>query len=102
MALIAVLPFWPAVVANAVSGVFNMLFFVPGLTMVQERAPRNVRARALSTRDALTTVGIFASYALATALTTQMPADALLSAMGTALAGMTLVATALVPALRER
>lgn len=102
MALIAFLPFWPAVVANGLSGIFNMLFFVPGLTMVQERAPRNMRARALSTRTALTTVGIFASYALATALTTQMPADALLAAMGTALAGITLVATALVPALRER
>ena len=37
------------------------------ITQVQERAPRNMRARALSTRYALTMLGVFASYALATA-----------------------------------
>lgn len=102
MALVAVLPFWPAVIANTASGAFNMLFFVPGITQVQERAPRDMRARVLSTRYALTTLGVFTSYALATAFVAVVPADAMLSAMGTALAGITLVATALVPALRER
>ena len=45
MAILAVLPFWPALIMNGVSGVFNLLFFVPAMTIVQERAPE-LRARA--------------------------------------------------------
>jgi MFS family permease len=102
MAVVAVLPFWPAVVANSLAGAFNILFFVPGITMAQQRAPRDARARVLSSRSAIMAMSIFASYATATYLTTRVAADTLLAAMGIALAGLALTAAALVPALRER
>jgi len=102
MALVAVLPFWPAVVANGVSGIFNMLFFVPGITLAQERAPSEARARVLSSRSAIMAVGIFVSYALVTALATAAAPQVLLVAMGLGLATMTVLATTLAPALRER
>ena len=66
MVLVAVLPFWPAVFVNAASGVLNMLFFVPGVTMTQERAPRHALGRVLSTRGALLSLSVFVSYGLAT------------------------------------
>jgi MFS family permease len=101
MALLAALPFWPAAFVNGVSGVFNILFFVPAITLAQERAPCSSRARVISSRGALLAVGIFASYAMATALTTWIaPAD-LLTAMGAALTVLA-AAAALVPTLRER
>lgn len=102
MALVAILPFWPAVIANCFSGVTNMLFFVPGVTMVQERAPRDARARVLSSRSALIGVGVFVSYAAVTALVTTVQPAVLLALMGLTLAAMTALAAALVPALRER
>jgi hypothetical protein len=102
MAFVAVLPFWPAVVANGLSGAFNILFFVPGLTLVQERAPNDARARVLSSRSAIMAVGIFVSYGLVTALTTWAEVDVLLAVMGLTLTAMTVVAAMLVPVLRER
>jgi MFS family permease len=101
MALVAILPFWPAALVSILSGAFNIFFFVPGITLAQERAPRAARARILSTRSALMAVSLFASYALATALTTRVSAQDLLATMGTALAVIA-VAAAAVPVLRTR
>lgn len=101
MGLLAVLPFWPAVVVNGMSGIFNILFFVPSITLTQERAPRSARARVLSSRGALMSVSMFTSYALATVLTTRVSASVLLATAGAALAVMAAAATA-VPALRQR
>lgn len=101
MVLVAVLPFWPAVVANSVSGAFNVLFFVPGITITQQRAPNHARARVLGARGALMAVSIFASYAIATVLVTRVEPQVLLGVMGLTLAVATLPAP-LVPALRAR
>jgi MFS family permease len=101
MGLMAVLPFWPAVLVNGVSGVCNILFFVPSITLTQERAPRSARARVLSSRAALMSVSIFASYALATALTPLLGPQVLMFAAGAALYVVAVAAMA-VPALRQR
>ena len=101
MMLVAVLPFWPAVIANSVSGAFNVLFFVPGITLTQERAPSFARGRVLGARGALMAVSIFASYALATALVTRVEPQVLIGLMGATLAIATVPAP-LVPALRAR
>lgn len=99
--LVALAPFWPAVLAYGVSGVFNVYFFVPGITMTQERAPRNARGRVLSTRNTLMALSLFGSYALATLLVVRVAPEVLMVAMGAALTATTLAATA-VPELRER
>ena len=101
MVLVAYLPFWPAAFVYAASGVLNMLFFVPGLTMTQERAPRHALGRVLSTRGALLSLSVFVSYGLATLLVTRVAATSLMAAMGAVLAVTTLGAAA-VPALRAR
>lgn len=101
MVAVSLSSFWPAVVANSLSGVLNVLFFVPSITLAQERAPRFARARVLGTRNALMAVTIFASYAIATALSARIVTDALMAAMGFSLAGVAVLGT-VVPALRER
>ena len=101
MALIAVLPFWPAAVLNGVSGAFNIYFFVPTLTLHQELAPAAVRARVLSSRAALMAIALAASYALATVLTISLRPAEVLAAMGMLLAAAAVAATA-VPELRRR
>ena len=101
MALVAVLPFWPAAIAYAASGALNMLFFVPSLTMTQERAPRRALGRVLSTRGALLSIAVFASYAMATALVTWVPAVLLMGVLGLSLALMSLIGAMFVPTLRE-
>lgn len=101
MMLIAVLPFWSAVAVNGVSGVFNMLFFVPGITLTQQLAPRNARARVMATRNTLISVTVFVSYVLMTALVTHVPPDRLMGIMGLILALATVPAP-LVRALRAR
>lgn len=101
MALIAVLPFWPAAVLNGVSGAFNIFFFVPTLTLHQELAPAAARARVLSSRAALMAIALAASYALATVLTTILPPGLILGVMGVLLAAAAAAAVA-VPELRRR
>ncbi len=101
MAAVAVLPFWPAVVLNGVSGVFNLLFFVPALTLVQERAPSLVRARVISSRAALMALALVVSYAAATMLSAVFEAQLVMVAMGLLLTAGTIVACQ-VPALRRR
>lgn len=101
MAAVAVLPFWPAVILNSVSGVFNLLFFVPTLTITQERAPSSVRARVMSSRAALMAVALVVSYAAATALAAAFEPRLVMLAMGLLLAAGT-VAACQVPALRQR
>ena len=101
MAAVAVLPFWPAVVVNGVSGAFNILFFVPTLILHQELAPPAARARVLASRGALMAVALFFSYALATWLTTLTTPAVVMGVMGLVLAGGALLAT-LVPELRRR
>jgi MFS transporter, DHA3 family, macrolide efflux protein len=101
MAAVAVLPFWPAVILNGVSGVFNLLFFVPTLTTTQERAPSSVRARVMSSRAALMAVALVASYAAATALASTFAPRLVMLAMGLLLTAGTAVACH-VPALRQR
>lgn len=100
MTLIAVLPFWPAAVLNAVSGVFNILFFVPTLTLHQQLAPVEMRARVLSARSAILALALAASYALATALTLSVRPQDLLAVMGVVLA-VGAAAAAAVPELRR-
>lgn len=68
MIAIGHLPFWPAAFVIAVSGIFNMLFYVPTVTLQQQLAPAKARGRVLSARRALNTFTIFCSYILATAL----------------------------------
>jgi MFS transporter, DHA3 family, macrolide efflux protein len=92
MLLVSFLPFWPATIVYAASGILNMLFFVPGVTLVQEKAPRKVLGRVLSTRGALLSIASFVSYGMATLLTTVVPAQTLMAALGTVLTLLTLVA----------
>jgi MFS family permease len=101
MMLIAVLPFWPAVVVNGISGVLNMLFFVPGITLTQDLSPRNARARVMATRHTLISVSVFLSYLLVTALAATVPPATLMGIMGLTLALATVPAP-LVRALRAR
>ncbi|HEY5387289.1 MAG TPA: MFS transporter [Thermoleophilia bacterium] len=101
MAAIALLPFWLAVAVNGVSGAFNILFFVPTLTLHQELAPPATRARVLASRGALMAVALFVSYALATGLTTLTAPGVVMGVMGLVLTGGALLA-ALVPELRRR
>jgi len=101
MAAVAALPFWPAVILNGVSGVFNILFFVPTLTITQERAPSHARARVMSSRAALMAVALVVSYAAATALASAFEPRPVMLAMGLLLAAGTAVACH-APALRQR
>jgi MFS family permease len=101
MAAVAVLPFWPAAVLNGVAGVFNILFFVPTLTLVQERAPQEVRARVMSSRAVLMAVALVVSYASATALASAFAPRSVMFVMGLLLAAGT-AAACLVPVLRQR
>lgn len=101
MAVVAVLPFWPAAVLNGVAGLFNILFFVPTLTVTQERAPKAVRARVMSSRAALMAAALFVSYAAATALASAFEPRSVMLAMGLLLAAGTAAAFP-VPALRQR
>jgi MFS family permease len=100
MAAVAVLPFWPATILNGVSGVFNLLFFVPALTITQERAPSFVRARVMSSRAALMAVALVVSYASATAFSAAFDPRLVMLSMGLLLTAGTLVATQ-VPVLRQ-
>jgi MFS family permease len=102
MFLIAVLPFWAAVIVNAVSGVFNVLFFVPSVTMNQELAPSASRARVLGSRSALISAAILASYVMATALTSSLEPALVLAALGGLLAAVTMLAAVARPILRTR
>ena len=101
MAAVATLPFWPAAIMYGVSGIFNLLFFVPALTITQERAPSPVRARVISSRSALMAVALVFSYTTATALTTVFEPRLVMVAMGLVLTAVTIVACQ-VPALRQR
>ena len=101
MAAVAVLPFWPAAVLNGVAGVFNILFFVPTLTVAQERAPKAVRARVMSSRAALMASALVVSYAAATALAAAFGARFVMLAMGLLLTAGS-AAACLVQALRHR
>jgi len=101
MTAVALLPFWPAVILNGVSGAFNLLFFVPALTLVQERAPGPVRARVMSSRAALMALALVFSYAAATALSAVFGARLVMAALGLLLTAGTIVACR-VPALRQR
>lgn len=101
MAAIAVLPFWAAVVCNGVSGIFNIFFFVPTLTLHQELAPVAVRARVLSSRAALMAAALAVSYGAATLLTTRFEPAPVLGLMGVLLAAGAAVATTW-PVLRVR
>jgi MFS family permease len=101
MTAVAVLPFWPAVLLSAVSGVFNLLFFVPSLTLTQERAPGPVRARVMSSRAALMALALVFSYAAATALSAVFEARLVMAALGLLLTAGTIVACR-APALRYR
>lgn len=100
MTAVAVLPYWPALVLNGVSGVFNLLFFVPAVTLVQERAPGVARARVISSRGALMAVAVVSSYGMATALSAVFAPRLVMAAMGLLLAAGTIVACR-VPALRQ-
>lgn len=101
MVAIAALPFWAAVLCNGVSGIFNIFFFVPTLTLHQELAPVAVRARVLSSRAALMAVALAVSYGLATALTTTYEPAPVLLVMGAVLAAGA-AAASLWPVLRVR
>ena len=101
MAAVAMLPFWPAAILNGVAGVFNILFFVPTLTLVQERAPRAIRARVMSSRSVLLAVALVVSYAGATALASAFGPRPVMLTLGLLLSAGT-AAACLVPVLRER
>jgi MFS family permease len=101
MAATAVLPFWFAVAAIAVSGIYNTLYFVPTITLQQELAPNAIRGRVLSSRRMLTALTIFASYALATALVSVAAPATLIGIFGLMLLGTALCGFAF-PVLRQR
>jgi len=100
IAALAALPFWPAVAVMAVSGVFNILFFAPSITIMQERAPSAVRARVLCARTALTAIAVVVSYAGATVLTARFAPQMVMFALGLVLALGT-AAVSRVPDLRR-
>lgn len=100
MSLVAVLPFWPAAMLNGLSGVFNIFFFVPTVTLNQERAPMQVRARVMSSRGALMAVALLVSYVLATALTWVLEPAIVMLVMGLVLAAGAATAS-VVPTLRR-
>ncbi len=102
MLLIAVLPFWAAVIVNAISGVFNVLFFVPSLTMNQQLAPSTSRARVLGSRSAIISAGVLVSYVMATALTAHLDPATVLGTLGAVLAAVTVLAGLVAPVLRSR
>ena len=85
MIAVAHLPFWPAVLLIAVSGVFNMLFWVPTVNLQLELAPAAARARVLSARRSLSTLAVLVSYALATVLVGTMTTRTVLTFFGVAL-----------------
>jgi MFS family permease len=95
------LPFWPAAVLNGVAGVFNILFFVPTLTLVQERAPRAVRARVMSSRAVLMSIALVVSYASATALASAFEPRSVMLVAGLLLS-VGAAAASFVPVLRQR
>jgi hypothetical protein len=101
MAAIAVLPFAPAMLVMAVSGVFNMLFFVPTMTLQQDLAPSHIRGRVLSTRRWYTATTILASYVLATVLVRSIAVQHVLLGLGIGLTVIALGAMAF-PVLRTR
>jgi DHA3 family macrolide efflux protein-like MFS transporter len=101
MATVAVLPFWPALIANGVSGVFNLLFFVPAMTLVQEHAPGLVRARVISSRAALMALALVFSYGAASVLSAVFEAQLVMVALGLLLSAGTIVACR-APVLRQR
>jgi len=101
MAAIAVLPFAPAVLVMAVSGVFNMFFFVPTMTLQQDLAPSDIRGRVLSTRRWYTATTILASYVLATVLVRSIAVQHVLLGLGIGLTVIALGAMAF-PVLRTR
>jgi hypothetical protein len=72
----------------AVSGVFNMLFWVPTVNLQLELAPPAARARVLSARRSLSTLTIFISYALSTVLVNGIAATTVLTLFGVALFGV--------------
>jgi MFS family permease len=88
MIVVAQLSFWPAVLLIAISGVFNMLFWVPTVNLQLELAPPAARARVLSARRSLSTLTIFISYALSTVLVSGMAATTVLTLFGVALFGV--------------
>ena len=88
MIAVAQLSFWPAVLLIAVSGVFNMLFWVPTVNLQLELAPPAARARVLSARRSLSALTIFVSYALSTVLVSGMAVTTVLTLFGVALFGV--------------
>jgi MFS family permease len=86
--LVAVLPFWPAAFVIGLSGVFNILFYVPTLTLQQELAPNEIRARVLASRRTLTAITIFLSYAMATGLVNVFTPASVLGVLGGLLLGI--------------
>jgi MFS family permease len=85
MIAVAFLAFWPAVVLIAISGVFNMMFWVPTVNLQLELAPAAARARVLSARRSLSTLTIFVSYVLSTVLVSAVAATTVLALFGGAL-----------------
>jgi hypothetical protein len=68
--------------------VFNILFYVPTLTLQQELAPNEIRARVLASRRTLTAITIFLSYAMATGLVNVFTPASVLGVLGGLLLGI--------------
>jgi MFS family permease len=85
MIAVAYLPFWLAVLVIALSGIFNMLFWIPTVNLQLELAPPAARARVLSARRSLGTLAILVSYVLATVLVGTMATRTVLTFFGVGL-----------------
>jgi len=75
---------------------------VPSVTLFQQLAPREVRARVMSARSALLSVAIAVSYGAATLLTARLAPHVVMGVAGALLAAVTVGAALVSAELRTR
>src|SRR5262249_23139875 len=76
----------------AVSGVGNMCFLVPSITLLQEQTPAELRGRTVAMRSTLTFSAFSVSNAVAGSLSDSVGVSPLFMALGGGMVAMALVA----------
>jgi DHA3 family macrolide efflux protein-like MFS transporter len=82
---------WVAVVLAAVTGVGNMIFLVPSITMVQQQTPPEMCGRVVGVRHMLTFTAFMISNAVAGALADEIGVSPLLAILGAGMVGLAAV-----------
>ena len=77
---------WVALLALFVGGIFNMLYYVPLISVTQREAPDHVRGRVMASRFLLAQTSILLGMALAGPLTHRLGASTLFVVAGTLIA----------------